>query len=67
MKIETPTTWTGRQGWNLRLNLNIWKNIYCELPDPRFEEDICGAVLHSKKKMKQHIIWWHLNKETGRE
>lgn len=66
MEIETSGKWIGREGWNLRLRLHIWKNIYCKLPDPRFEEDICGAVLHSKKKMKAHIIGWHLTKETGR-
>ena len=69
--INTPRKWVGRKGFNLRFRLEIWRNIFCYLDDPRGIEsngypmweywygEPCGGVFHSKKKLQAHIKGWH--------
>lgn len=59
--------WIGREGWNIRLKLQVWKNIRCVLTDPRgfessgyhfweaYKDEQCFFTAHSKKEMKQHL------------
>jgi hypothetical protein len=69
--FRTPEKWTGRKGWNLRIltEFTLWKNTYCGLKHTAgyhadgnkyweiYQDEICGAVLHTKKEIKEHAEW----------
>ena len=72
MKIDIDNyRWVGREGWNIRFKLQVWKNITCMKLDPRgiesngyhlwemYKDEMCGQVMHSKKEMKDHLRSWH--------
>lgn len=72
MRIDIDNyRWVGREGWNIRFKLQVWKNINCTLLDPRgfeyngykywemYKDEPCGQIMHSKKEMKDHLRHWH--------